>query len=346
MHSRILTATITSVFLTAGALVARAEDKPKTDGAAPAVPNSNAGTSEVQVGRATSSATLAPGAVAGPGVSGSIQIAPDGVSKGKATVTIEVNGKKEVRQIDIGNATEIKVGVDNAKATPLPFLGIASVELSDELAAQLPLDPGTGLAVVSVTPKSPAAAVGLERNDVLVKLDDQPLTSPRQLQKLITAHKVGDTVRVVYFRKGQRAEIEAKLGEHPGGEAAAAGVFNLGSMGGNPGNPLVIHRRAVLVDKDGKVHELTQPDSEHEVAIKRLADDLTQARRNALAAAQQLYKAGNAATELDKKQAEETRDQVNKALRALREELSKPENKEVEGAKPQGETPKGDAPQK
>ncbi len=178
---------------------------------------------------------------------------------GKATVTIDVNGKKETREFNIGNGTEIKVITSDAGAgtsagtaagqpKTVTWLGVALEEVSEELRAQLPLDPGTGLVVRSVLSDGPAGKAGLQKNDVLVKLDDQLLTNPSQLRALVAAKKDGDAVKLTYFRRGQQAALDAKLGTHeenPG--------FNLLRDLPNLGSLFQLHSKAVVVDKDGKV---------------------------------------------------------------------------------------------
>ena len=57
------------------------------------------------------------------------------------------------------------------------WLGLATDEATEALAAQLKLSPGVGLVVNYVDPQGPAAKAGLEKNDVLVRFEnDQMLT--------------------------------------------------------------------------------------------------------------------------------------------------------------------------
>src|SRR5262245_31188601 len=65
-----------------------------------------------------------------------------------------------------------------------PYLGIATVEASDTLSAQLGIRSGTGLVVTYVATDSPAAKEGLQKHDVLARLGEQWLVHPAQLRKL------------------------------------------------------------------------------------------------------------------------------------------------------------------
>ncbi len=197
---------------------------------------------------------------------------------GKATVTIDVNGKKETREIDLGNGTEIKVTTKSdgnnsstavavaggsAKAGPMKtvtWLGVAAEEVSDELRAQLPLEPGTGLIVRSVLPDSPAEKAGVQKNDVLMKLDDQLLTNADQLRTLIGTKKDGDSVKLTYFRRGKEATLDVKLSTHV--ESGMGDWKNWMQKLPDLGPLFQMQSKAVIVGKDGKVIVGEKPDME------------------------------------------------------------------------------------
>lgn len=91
-----------------------------------------------------------------------------------------------------------------------PFLGVETARVGAALAAQLGLHEGVGLVVAAVVPDSPAAAV-LQRHDVLVKFNDQWLTSPDHLGVLVRAAGEGAEVTLSYLRGGQAGTTQATL---------------------------------------------------------------------------------------------------------------------------------------
>lgn len=93
----------------------------------------------------------------------------------------------------------------------MTWLGVEVEESSEALQAQLRLDPGVGLVVIYVATNSPAAKADLEKNDVLVGLEGQPLVHPLQLRKLIQVRKPGDTVKLVFYRGGKKETVTATL---------------------------------------------------------------------------------------------------------------------------------------
>ncbi len=95
------------------------------------------------------------------------------------------------------------------------YLGIATSEASEALAAQLGLRNGAGLVVTYVGPDSPAAKGGLQKNDVLVRLGEQWLVHPAQLRKLIHSHKQGEVIELTFYRAGKEQTGSVTLGQIP-----------------------------------------------------------------------------------------------------------------------------------
>ncbi|MFW5752934.1 MAG: PDZ domain-containing protein [Planctomycetota bacterium] len=100
-----------------------------------------------------------------------------------------------------------------AVATMRPFLGVAVERLAPERATALGLEPGVGLHVRGVEPDSPASAAGLQRDDVLVRLDDQLLIHPEQLAVLIRRAGAGAAVALRLRRAGDPTTCNATLAE-------------------------------------------------------------------------------------------------------------------------------------
>ena len=158
-------------------------------------------------------------------------------SDGTATVTIDINGKKETRTFKLGDGNNtFTFGNDGAGGTVQvaggaggapgqakvlhpkpekgPWLGIAMEPVQEVVRAQLPLAPGEGVLIGHVAPESPAAKAGLQQNDILLRFEDQIIVEPVQLRKLIAMKKPGDTVKLAYLRKGERKDASVTLIEH------------------------------------------------------------------------------------------------------------------------------------
>ena len=100
---------------------------------------------------------------------------------------------------------------DRRPKVPVTFLGVETSEVPSVLCDQLGLPKGFGLVVDYVVPDGPAAAAGVQQNDVLKMLNDQILTDPGQLSKLIRSYSEGTNVALTVLRKGQEQKITVKL---------------------------------------------------------------------------------------------------------------------------------------
>lgn len=94
---------------------------------------------------------------------------------------------------------------------PVTFLGVETSEVPSVVAEQLGLAKGFGLVVDYVVPDGPAAAAGLQANDILKMFNDQILTEPDQLAKLVRSNAEGASVTLTVLRKGAETKLTAKL---------------------------------------------------------------------------------------------------------------------------------------
>jgi hypothetical protein len=99
----------------------------------------------------------------------------------------------------------------HAPKEPAIFLGVETSEVPSVVSEQLGLAKGFGLVVDYVVPDSPAAAAGVQQNDILKMLNDQILIDPSQLRKLLQTFQDGTTVTLTLLRKGQEQKITVKL---------------------------------------------------------------------------------------------------------------------------------------
>src|SRR5713226_5783273 len=94
---------------------------------------------------------------------------------------------------------------------PVTFLGVETSEVPSVVSEQLGLAKGFGLVVDYVVPDGPAAAAGVQQNDILKMLNDQILINPNQLSKLVRSFSEGTNVTLTVLRKGQEQKISVKL---------------------------------------------------------------------------------------------------------------------------------------
>lgn len=100
---------------------------------------------------------------------------------------------------------------DRQAKQPVTYLGVETSEVPRVLSEQLGLARGFGVVVDYVVPDGPAATAGVKESDILKMLNDQILTGPDQLGKLIRSFPDGTNVTLTVLRKGAESKITVKL---------------------------------------------------------------------------------------------------------------------------------------
>jgi S1-C subfamily serine protease len=108
----------------------------------------------------------------------------------------------------------------HAQAPPeMGWLGISIAEVNEELAERLgsifgPAE-GTGVQVVDVLKGGPAEEAGLQRGDVIVRVDAQPIWDVRQLQRTVRAQPISRRVVLSVLREKSRVSVPVTVGPMP-----------------------------------------------------------------------------------------------------------------------------------
>ncbi|HEV3410494.1 MAG TPA: PDZ domain-containing protein [Chthoniobacterales bacterium] len=102
---------------------------------------------------------------------------------------------------------------DKGPKVPVTFLGVETSDVPRVVAEQLGLPKGFGLVVDYVVPDGPAAAAGVQQNDILRMFNDQILVEPDQLSKLVRSQAEGTNVTLTVMRKGAETKLTVRLGK-------------------------------------------------------------------------------------------------------------------------------------
>lgn len=97
-----------------------------------------------------------------------------------------------------------------------PYIGVSTLELSGFTEGtevlKLPADVTKGAVVMESM--GPARNAGLKTNDVIVEMDGQPIEGTLSLRKYLYNHKkIGDKLKVTYYRSGKKASVTLVLEE-------------------------------------------------------------------------------------------------------------------------------------
>ncbi|AFY45929.1 HhoA/HhoB/HtrA family serine endopeptidase [Nostoc sp. PCC 7107] len=96
-----------------------------------------------------------------------------------------------------------------------PYLGVQMVTLTPEIKERINqrfgdrinLTTEKGVLLVSIVPRSPAAAAGLKAGDVIQKINNQSVTKVEEVQKLLENSQIGNPLPVQVERNGQTTQI-------------------------------------------------------------------------------------------------------------------------------------------
>jgi serine protease Do len=109
-----------------------------------------------------------------------------------------------------------------------PWLGIQIQTLGDNPAArELVKGVDKGVIVSTIMADAPANKSDLRPLDVITQVDGTPVTTDTQLQHEILKKKIGQSVKLTVWRKGQKVEIPVTTGELPSNEIALASNENV-----------------------------------------------------------------------------------------------------------------------
>ena len=101
------------------------------------------------------------------------------------------------------------------------YMGVSLQSLDAGVAAALGVERNRGELIRAVTPGGPAARAGIEQGDVVISVNNQPVTQEQSLSYLVSNIPVGTRVPIEIIRGGQRRTVNVVLAERPSDEELA-----------------------------------------------------------------------------------------------------------------------------
>ena len=201
---------------------------------------------------------------------------------------------------------------DKGPKVPVTFLGVETSSVPRVVSEQLGLAKGFGLVVDYVVPDGPAAAAGVQQNDIIKMFNDQILMEPDQLAKLVRSYPDGTNVTLTILRKNAETKVTVKLGKKEVRQRDHDyGMFNMDNM-----NEKMQALNEKMKDFKFDFHSDFGPDIRETVknaqreAMRATAEARAQAREEAQRAREQAQR--------NRDEAQRARDEARRSSREMR----------------------------
>lgn len=121
--------------------------------------------------------------------------------------------------IPIEDALEYANAIEEGGEIERPYIGISMIDLIDDYTLWqnkiiVPDGVTEGIAVVEVVDGSPADKAGFKKGDIIVKLADENISNLAEFRYELYTHKVGDKLKVEYYRSGKLKTTTITLGKN------------------------------------------------------------------------------------------------------------------------------------
>ena len=122
---------------------------------------------------------------------------------------------REVWQTGLENLESIFSTGEDLRQVHRPLIGFTPSDFNEEIAREIGVSIENGVRIGQLIEGMGAERVGLQSNDVIVKMDDVAVTGFADLEKARQGKRAGDVVKVVFYRGAERREVEMELSPPP-----------------------------------------------------------------------------------------------------------------------------------
>ncbi len=99
----------------------------------------------------------------------------------------------------------------------MPFLGVSYSALNPQVSMEYGLSVTQGALIERILSGTAAAEAGLQANDIILAIDDQPVDDRHPLSQLLLERSVGESVTLTIARGEEQQKIPVVLGKKPKG---------------------------------------------------------------------------------------------------------------------------------
>ncbi|HHP7229227.1 MAG TPA: HhoA/HhoB/HtrA family serine endopeptidase [Xenococcaceae cyanobacterium] len=126
--------------------------------------------------------------------------------------------------IPINKAKSLKDILARGEKVPHPYVGVQMITLTPDLAKQNNQDPNSaffipeteGVLVMRVMPNTPAERAGIRRGDMIIAVEDKPVTDASQLQSLVENSGLDANLKFKLLRGDRTIQLSVKTAQLEG----------------------------------------------------------------------------------------------------------------------------------
>ena len=120
--------------------------------------------------------------------------------------------------IPIEDALSYATKIEKGEKIIRPYIGISMLDLSDEYnlwryRIVLPDGVDEGVAVLEIADNSPASKAELKKGDIVVKINDEKVSSIAEFRYELYKHEVGEKIDLTIYRDGKKQKVSVTLGK-------------------------------------------------------------------------------------------------------------------------------------
>lgn len=123
--------------------------------------------------------------------------------------------------IPINKAKSLKDTLARGEKVPHPYIGVQMITLTPDLAKQNNSDPNSaffipetqGVLVMRILPDTPAEKAGLRRGDVIVSINDKPITEASQLQLMVENSGLNANLKLKILRGDRTLQLSVRTAQ-------------------------------------------------------------------------------------------------------------------------------------
>ena len=105
--------------------------------------------------------------------------------------------------------------IESGRITKRPWIGIAAIKITRQLAQYYRLPTNEGVLIGQVEPQSPADYADLRKGDIIESIDGKKITEPSEMSSNILKRSINEKITMTINRYGRQFDCQLQLLARP-----------------------------------------------------------------------------------------------------------------------------------